>query len=122
MTTSIASVTFDCHNALDQARFWSQVLDRPVGQGQPAPNEFFATLPSPGPDSGVPTLMFIKVPEGKTVKNRVHLDLVTDDRAAEVERLTDLGATVVHEKDEWGLRWVTMADPEGNEFCVAQPG
>ncbi len=122
MTTSIAAVTFDCHHALDQARFWSQVLSRPVGEGEPAPSEFFATLPSPGPDSGVPTLMFIKVPEAKTAKNRVHLDLVTDDREAEVERLKDLGATVIHEKDEWGLLWVTLADPEGNEFCVAQYG
>ncbi len=120
MTSSIAAVTFDCHNALDQARFWSQVLNRPVGEGQPTPSEFFATLPSPEPDSGVPTMMFIKVPEGKTAKNRVHLDLVTEDREAEVERLTGLGSTVIHEKDEWGLRWVTLADPEGNEFCVAQ--
>jgi predicted enzyme related to lactoylglutathione lyase len=120
MTTSIAAITFDCHDALRQARFWSQALDRRVDEGEPAPSEFFARLPSPGPDSGVPTLMFIKVPEGKSVKNRVHLDLVTDDREAEVERLKGVGATVIHEKDEWGLQWVTLADPEGNEFCLAQ--
>ena len=41
------------------------------------------------------------------------------DRAAEVERLLGLGATFVHEKDEFGFQWTTLADPEGNEFCVA---
>jgi predicted enzyme related to lactoylglutathione lyase len=59
------------------------------------------------------------VPKGKEVKNRVHLDLQADDRAAEVERLVSLGATVVHDKDEWDVKWTTLADPEGNEFCVA---
>lgn len=64
-------------------------------------------------------MMFIAVPEGKTVKNRMHLDLQADDRAAEVARLVELGATVVHDKDEWDTRWTTLTDPEGNEFCVA---
>jgi predicted enzyme related to lactoylglutathione lyase len=50
----------------------------------------------------------------------VHLDLGADDRAAEVERLLALGATHVHDKDEYGVRWTTLADPEGNEFCVAE--
>ena len=59
------------------------------------------------------------MPKGKEVKNRVHLDLQADDRAAEVERLVSLGATVVHDKDAWDVQWTTLADPEGNEFCVA---
>ncbi len=63
--------------------------------------------------------MFLKVPEGKTVKNRVHLDLHADDPEAEVTRLLGLGASHVHEKKEWGSQWTTLADPEGNEFCVA---
>lgn len=65
-----------------------------------------------------PTLFFQQVPEPKTVKNRVHLDVEAPDQQAEVDRLLALGATVhsVHE------RWTTMLDPEGNEFCVAQPG
>ena len=59
------------------------------------------------------------MPKGKEVKNRVHLDLQADDRAAEVERLVSLGATVVHDKDEWNVRWTSLSDPECNEFCVA---
>jgi hypothetical protein len=65
-------------------------------------------------------LLFQRVPEAKTVKNRIHLDLHPGQgrRAAEVERLTGLGASVLREVKEPGGEWVVMADPEGNEFCV----
>ena len=65
-------------------------------------------------------LLFQLVPEPKTVKNRLHLDLHAGPghRDAEVTRLRDLGATVVREVEEPGTRHVVMADPEGNEFCV----
>ncbi|WP_217237745.1 VOC family protein [Streptomyces sp. AC555_RSS877] len=65
-------------------------------------------------------LLFQRVPEAKTVKNRLHLDLHPGEgrRAAEVERLTGLGASVLREVKEPGGEWVVMADPEGNEFCV----
>jgi Glyoxalase-like domain len=65
-------------------------------------------------------VMFQRVAEPKAVKNRVHLDLHVgpDARAAHVERLTTLGATVLREVAEPGGRWTTMADPEGNEFCI----
>ena len=76
-------------------------------------------LPSLNTLDSTVKMMFIGVPEAKEVKNRVHLDLHADDRAAEVERLIALGATHVHDKDEWGISWTTLADPEGNEFCVA---
>ena len=66
-------------------------------------------------------MLFIEVPEPKTVKNRLHLDLVPVDRPrdAEVARLTALGAILVtdHRRPD-GTGWVTLADPEGNEFCV----
>jgi hypothetical protein len=66
-------------------------------------------------------ILFQSVPEPKTVKNRVHLDLHVgpDARAETVARLEELGAKVLYEKAEMGSSWVTMADPEGNEFCVA---
>ena len=66
-------------------------------------------------------VLFVRVPEPKTVKNRVHLDLhpPAGTRDAEVERLTGLGARVLYEHDEMDGRWVTLADPEGNEFCIA---
>ncbi|MFE0425202.1 VOC family protein [Streptomyces sp. NPDC058953] len=65
-------------------------------------------------------LLFQRVPEAKTVKNRLHLDLHvgTDRIPAEVARLRELGATVLHEQRQPMGTWTTMADPEGNEFCV----
>ena len=65
-------------------------------------------------------LLFQRVPEAKTVKNRLHLDLHpgAGRRAGEVERLTELGASVLREMKEPSGEWVVMADPEGNEFCV----
>ncbi|WP_432134285.1 MULTISPECIES: VOC family protein [unclassified Streptomyces] len=75
------------------------------------------------PDSGTGLgrrLLFQRVPEEKSGKNRLHLDLHAgaERRATEVERLTALGASVLREVAEPGGRWVVMADPEGNEFCV----
>jgi predicted enzyme related to lactoylglutathione lyase len=90
-----------------------------VDPGEEETGVFFASIGRTDPQPEQPTMMFIKVPEPKSVKNRVHLDLDASDREAEVERLVGLGATVVHDKDEWGVRWTTLTDPEGNEFCVA---
>jgi len=73
------------------------------------------------PTGGAPRVLFQLVPVAKTVKNRVHLDLrVGPDEAAEqVERLTARGATVLHHGQQGPLRWVTLADPEGNELCIS---
>jgi predicted enzyme related to lactoylglutathione lyase len=60
-----------------------------------------------------------KVPERRVAKNRVHIDWHSDDRLAEVERLVKLGATVLGEEKVPGLTWTVLADPDGNEFCVA---
>jgi hypothetical protein len=80
------------------------------------------------PDGDGPRIFFQRVPEGKTVKNRVHLDvraapgLADDARRArlreEAERLVGLGATRLYERDEPGEFWITLQDPEGNEFCL----
>ena len=118
MTSRIGSITFDCEHPLVLSEFWAQVVGRAVSAGPPEPSEFFAAIP-PG-DDGSPMMMFIKVPEAKTAKNRVHLDLTTDDRGVEVARLVDLGATHLWDKHEWGHTWTTLADPEGNEFCIAE--
>jgi hypothetical protein len=58
--------------------------------------------------------------EQRTVKNRVHVDLLADDRDREIARLLGLGATRGADHDKWGQSWTVMADPEGNEFCIAQ--
>jgi len=73
------------------------------------------------PDPGRPRLLFQHVPEAKTVKNRLHLDVRVgaERREAEVGRLTALGATELWRASQGPNEWVTMADPEGNEFCVA---
>jgi len=63
---------------------------------------------------GTPRIFFQLVPESKTVKNRMHLDLRADDPARELQRLTGLGATVTERHE----RWIQLADPEGNEFCL----
>jgi hypothetical protein len=72
------------------------------------------------PTGGAPRLLFQLVPEPKTGKNRVHLDVAVgaENVAAEVARLTARGATVLHEGQQGPYRWVTIADPEGNELCL----
>ncbi len=114
MTITIANVTFDCDDTLAVARFWSEATGRPL---DPEPSEHFASIT--GAD-GAPGWFFTKVPEAKAAKNRVHLDLSSADRDADVDRLVGLGATRLADHDEWGHRWTVLQDPEGNEFCVAQ--
>ncbi len=72
------------------------------------------------PDPGRPRVLFQSVPEAKTVKNRVHLDLRVGDerREAEVARLVAMGATELYRASQGPFEWATLADPEGNEFCV----
>ena len=112
MSMSVHSITFDAADPVALATFWSQVLDRPVDEGA---SDGFAQLV---PNRRTAGMMFIKVPEGKTAKNRVHLDLAATDCEAEVQRLVALGATRGAEHDEQGIRWTVLADVEGNEFCV----
>lgn len=79
----------------------------------PSPEEF-EIRPAPG---RLPGLLFVRVPEAKSVKNRLHLDFRPDDRDAEVQRLLALGATRA-EVGQGEQSWVVLTDPEGNEFCV----
>ena len=107
------NLTFDAGDPVALAAFWAAVLGRPVSEGA---NEFFATIERTATE---PALLFIRVPEAKTAKNRMHVDLDCDDLASARQRLEALGAQFVHEKDEFGVQWLTFRDPEGNEFCVA---
>jgi predicted enzyme related to lactoylglutathione lyase len=119
MSLTHKAVTFDCVDATVVSRFWSEVFDRPVDTEPMPASPFFASIGLG--DSSRCAYMFIQVPEGKTVKNRVHLDLDSDDVATEVARVIALGATHIHDKDEFGMQWTTLADPEGNEFCIGTP-
>jgi hypothetical protein len=119
MTSRISHTSFDAINAYEQSVFWSQVLD--FAEDPDDPNE-------PGHEECLITsrdrsqlVLFITVPDGKKVKNRVHLDLRPVDRTREqeVERILALGAAQLadHRRPD-GSGWITLADPEGNEFCI----
>lgn len=118
MTSRVSQLTFDSADPHALAEFWCEVLDFVVlgsdedgvkiGPSDPSNNE-----------SAMPELLFLRVPEGKTVKNRLHLDInpVGIDQMDEVARLVGLGATRV-DIGQGEVSWVVLADPEGNEFCV----
>ena len=136
-------VTFDCADPARMAEFWAQALDYkkqdpPEGwdsweawatdHGIPE-DDFNSMSAVVDPDRKGPRLLFQRVPEGKSVKNRVHLDLNVgmprDDEQASrarvkdaAERLVGLGATKLREAEERGSFWIVMQDIEGNEFCL----
>lgn len=113
MTTEIG-VTFDCANPEGMADFWVQALGY-IREG--SGDEYAAII---DPEGRRPRILFQRVPESKVVKNRVHLDLHGADMEAQVERLVALGGKRLRiGEDEDGDVWTVMADPEGNEFCVA---
>lgn len=132
-------VSFDATQPAVLAAFWAVALgyvEQPPPEGFSSWGAWAASMGIPAehrddvaalvdPDGVRPRLLFQKVPEGKTVKNRVHLDVNVGapdhDRQrvdAHVQRLIEVGGTVVAEREERGERWVVMQDPEGNELCV----
>jgi len=119
VTSFIVNVTFDCAHPRTLARFWSEVTGYAIAEER----DDYARLHAPDP-RGVRHLLFFQVPEPKSSKNRMHVDLASRTPETEIERLLALGATFVDPADspQWrtgnGTRWVTMCDPEGNEFCV----
>ena len=120
MTLTIQCLDIDAADPQALASFWEAALGWRRTHDTPA--EVALEPPEHSMEDGVvPDLLFIKVPEGKAGKNRLHLDLRPDDQESEVARLEALGArrTSVGQSDEVG--WVVMQDPEGNEFCVLQP-
>ncbi len=112
MATRIGNITFDCASPEVVANFWAATLGYSV---QEVSDKAAAII---DPNGVSPRLYFQKVPESKTVKNRVHLDLNVPDMEAEVQRLVGLGARKLRTMHEDGETWTVMADPEGNEFCV----
>jgi hypothetical protein len=110
VSLSFFTVVFDADDPQRVARFWASALGREISESGPE----WAVL------SGEPRIDFMKVPEGKTVKNRVHLDWYAPDREDEVERLIGLGATRLWDVKNEDFEWTTLADIEGNEFCVVQ--
>ncbi len=95
---------------------WDDALDS-MGIDRSDSDRAFAIV---DPDGIGPRMFFLKVPEGKTAKNRLHLDVHTDpdEMHARAAELVDIGATIVGEFDEPEGHWITLLDPEGNEFCL----
>ncbi|MEW9533391.1 VOC family protein [Microbispora sp. NPDC049125] len=123
---SIKDIVFDSPHPASAARFWAQTLDgyeiapydeeelarlRSMGINDPEDDPTVLLVHTAG---RLPRIFFQLVPESKRVKNRVHLDLSAADTVAEVTRLCALGATVQAEREDW----ITMQDPDGNEFCL----
>ncbi len=122
------TLVVDCTDVAAQARWWAAAMDWQVVYEADdevvivpgwVDEPVLAQIPW---DRQGPGIVFVPVPEGKSVKNRLHIDLAphaSQDRDAEIQRLLDLGATRVdvgQDGDE--VTWVVLADPEGNEFCV----
>lgn len=119
------SVVVDCADVRAQAAWWAQALGWVTAYESDdetvlvPPYALDTSRDIPVEERG-PGLVFVSVPDGKQVKNRLHLDLAPradDDQAAEVDRLVGLGATHV-DIGQGDVPWVVLADPEGNEFCV----
>lgn len=108
------SLAIDAHDPKALARFWCEVLNYQIDHED---EDFVSTTPNEGRSL---RLEFIRVPEGKTVKNRLHLDIRAQDSSqeAEVARVESLGAYRVDVGQTSEDSWVVLADPEGNEFCI----
>jgi predicted enzyme related to lactoylglutathione lyase len=119
MNVAVLAISFDAHNAVDLAQFWARALHRTVDDGA---TQDFAAIAADNDSRLGPALMFHRVPEGKTVKNRVHFDLQATDVVAEADRLTTLGAHQIRSLAENNDRWISLRDPEGNEFDLVASG
>ncbi len=109
-------IQIDCADPVGLATFWGAVLgqefDEPLGD----PVHYLGLVPTV---PGAPVVSFQRVPEAKTVKNRLHLDVVVDDVEAAAARVAELGGSVALEAHrEYGFSWRGAIDPEGNEFCL----
>ena len=114
MACRFTELIVDARDPEALARFWGDVLGWEVGE----PRGELAWLKPPSP--AVPLIVFVPVPEGKSSKNRVHIDVSATDRSRdeEVERVLALGARRADVGQGEDVSWVVLADPEGNEFCV----
>ena len=119
MTLGIQCSVVDSNDPSTIATFWQEALG--WRRTHETHDEIVLEPPAGSPQDGVaPDLLFVRVPESKIVKNRVHLDLRPDDQDAEVARLEALGARRI-DIGQGDVPQIVMADPEGNEFCVLPP-
>lgn len=109
MSLRLEEIVIDAHDHAAQGAWWSETLDWPVVYQDDDSTEITA-------ENG-PSILFVAVPETKTIKNRLHLDWIPDDQAAEVAKLIARGATRA-DVGQGERSWVVLVDPEGNEFCI----
>jgi len=123
MTTAPASpigsfdaVTIDCADPVALAGFWCEVLATKIDTTEGEPIQYVDLLPA----AGAPTMRFQRVPEPRSSKVRIHLDILVDDLQVAIERVEELGAkqAVDGYYSEFRCTWQVMLDPEGNEFCL----
>jgi predicted enzyme related to lactoylglutathione lyase len=115
----IHEITFDARDPRALAGFWGAMLEREIRPGDMPQDDSVLVVPT----AGQPGLLFLRVPEEKTAKNRIHFDLwpTSTNRDEQVGRAIDLGAVVLDDqRREDGTGWVVFADPEGNEFCIGR--
>jgi len=115
MAARFTELVVDCTDPLRVATFWQQVLGWELEQEADEPEVLLTGPPGSGPE-----LLFVPVPEAKSVKDRLHIDVspVGTDQATELQRLLALGATPVDVGQRPEDTWIVLADPEGNEFCL----
>lgn len=114
---TVQCVTVDCHNPALLADFWAEMLDWQITEQSEVE---VAIEPRNRAIVLSPDILFLKVPDEKLTKNRMHFDLRPDNQAVEVARAEALGAVRIEigQSADPGTTWVVMADPEGNEFCI----
>lgn len=115
MPVVLSEIAVDCRNPVLLARFWCEALNYQICEESAG----LVTIGHGGADE-IPVICFAQVPEAKSVKNRIHLDLKPSgaEQSTEVERLIALGASYIDVGQDEADEWVVLADPEGNEFCV----
>ena len=120
MALSLQCITVDAHDPLALAQFWAEALGWKIGEEVNEIEVWIERELGDPKNTGFPDILFLKVPDSKVVKNRLHLDLRPDDQDAEVARLEKLGAKKIDigQSTDPDTTWVVMADIEGNEFCI----
>src|ERR1700677_3675846 len=115
----IHEITFDARDPHALAAFWAALLEREIRPGDMPQDDSVLVVPAPGQ----PGLLFLRVPEGKTARNRLHFDLwpTSTRRDEQIERAAGLGAGALDDRrPAGGAGGVVFADPEGNEFCIGR--
>ena len=120
MALSLQCITVDAQDPLALAQFWAEALGWKIGEDVNDIEVWIERELGDPNKTGFPDILFLKVPDSKVVKNRLHLDLRPDDQDTEVARLEKLGAKKIDigQSTDPDTTWVVMADPEGNEFCI----